>query len=169
MVGLWLGAAAAELGSAGCNEPVETSFGNPNSLDRKNLPGEGGAEPLVCSGDAAPAVDGGGCPSFATDIFPYLVATGQWKCTDSKCHNGAQAPEIASDTPANMLASLKKITVGLKPYIASGEAGKDPTASAMLCNLQGGCGSRMPQPPGIDPTTTELCVVQAWLACGAPP
>ena len=62
----------------GCNEPVETTYGNPNALDRKNLPGEGGTEPLVCDDGEGGAGQGpdGGCPSFATDIFPYFQANG---------------------------------------------------------------------------------------------
>ena len=158
-------------GATGCNEPIATSYGNPNTLDRKNLPGEGGAEPLICGagGGDGGAVQGfdGGCPSFATDIFPYFQANGKWRCADGTCHGGASAPPVAGDTPTNCLSSLKAISIGGKPYLAEGST--DPNDSTLLCNLQGACGSRMPKAPGADPTTEELCMVEAWLKCGAPP
>ncbi len=155
--------------ASSCSEPPATAFGNPNTLDRGNLPGEGGVEALSCSGDGGKeggSTFDGGCPSFATDIYPYFAAAGTWRCADKACHGGTQEPAIADGTPAACLASLKKITVAKLPYLANGS--KDPSASSLLCNLQGACGSRMPKPPGKDPTDIELCKVQAWLACGAP-
>lgn len=163
--------AAVHLSSSACNEPVATNYGNPNTLDRKNLPGEGGAEPLECSGDAGTSGFDGGCPSFATDIFPYFKADGKWRCADATCHGGASEPRIPVGDPAACLASLRGITVTGKSYVAGGEGGApstDPSASSLLCNLQGSCGSRMPKPPGVDPTTAELCMIEAWLKCGAP-
>jgi hypothetical protein len=157
---------------ASCNEPPDTNYGNPNTLDRKNLPGEGGAEPLVCSGDAAVGkFDGGDCPSFAEDIFPYLAPAGKWRCSDKTCHGGGQNPPLDGTSAAACYASLQKVTVAGKPYIPGADGGgtvKDPTATTFLCNLQGGCGSKMPQAPGADPTPVDLCVVEAWLKCGAP-
>jgi hypothetical protein len=160
----------AGAGGAACNEPIATNYGNPNALDRKNLPGEGGAEPLICGGGeggAAGAGFDGGCPSFATDIFPYITANGKWRCADGTCHGGASAPPIDGKDPTSCLSSLKAIAIGGKSYLAEGS--KDPNASTLLCNLQGACGSRMPKAPGADPTTTDLCMVEAWLKCGAPP
>lgn len=150
-----------------CNEVPETSFGNPNTLDRKNLPGEGGAEPLVCTGgEGGAATFDGGCPSFTTNIYPLFSAAGKFKCADATCHGGKSKPDINGGSPGACLASLKAIEVGARPYIP--EAGADPNTATLVCNLQGGCGRRMPEPPGQDPTTEELCMIDAWLRCGAP-
>ena len=155
-----------------CNEPPETSFGNPNALSRKNVPGEGGVEALVCTGGEGGAGEAGGggdggCPSFTTDIYPYFTAGGAWKCADRTCHGGASAPDIDAGTPEACYQALKKITVLNKPYLP-GNGVTDPNASTLLCNLQGSCGSKMPKPPGADPTNAELCKIEAWLKCGAP-
>lgn len=152
-----------------CSEITPTTFGNPNTLDRKSVPGEGGVEQLVCSGDASFNGAGfdGGCPSFATDIYPYFAAAGTWRCSDKACHGGPTAPPVDGTNAAACLASLKKITVKGNPYLLS-DGGKDPNASSLLCNLQGSCGSKMPKPPGLDPTAADLCKVEAWLKCGAP-
>lgn len=151
---------------AGCNEPPDTTYGNPNALDRKNLPGEGGAEPLVCgAGEGGAGGSGdGGCPSFATDIFPNMAANGKWRCADLTCHGGASPPNLDGTSPAAMLENLKAINVTGKSYVNGSAA--DTT---LICNMQGTCGSRMPKAPGVDPTTTELCVIDAWLNCGSPP
>ena len=152
-----------------CSEITPATFGNPNTLDRKSIPGEGGVEQLVCSGDAA--IDGagfdGGCPSFATDIYPYFAAAGAWKCASAGCHGGTSPPTVAGTNAAACLASLKQITVKGTPYLLS-DGGKDPNGSSLLCNLQGSCGSPMPKAPGIPPTPADLCKVEAWLKCGAP-
>lgn len=155
---------------ASCSEPQATAYGNPNALDRENLPGEGGVEALTCSGDAGGegGTFDGGCPSFETDIFPSFQAAGKWRCADNACHGGATAPKIEGNTAAACLTSLKAITVAKLPYLLT-DGGKDPNASSLLCNLQGSCGSRMPKPPGVDLTNAELCVIDAWLRCGAPP
>ncbi|MBX3190116.1 MAG: hypothetical protein KF819_24025 [Labilithrix sp.] len=158
--------------SVSCTEPELSPFGNPNTLDRKNLPGEGGVEALVCTGEGEGGAGGGfdgGCPSFATDIFPYFTAGGTWRCADGACHApGATAPPIVETSAAECLASLKQIQVAKIPYVSS-DGGKDPNAQSLLCNLQGSCGSKMPKPPGADPTTADLCKIEAWLKCGAPP
>jgi hypothetical protein len=168
-------AAAAALGLGGiraivaCSEITPTTYGNPNTLDRKSVPGEGGVELLVCSGDAAAGpFDGGDCPSFATDIYPYFAAAGAWRCADVTCHGGPTPPRVSGENAAASLASLKAITVTNKAYVLS-DGGKDPNASSLLCNLQGTCGSPMPKPPGTDPTPADLCKVEAWLKCGSPP
>ncbi len=157
---------------AACSEITPTSFGNPNALDRKNIPGEGGVELLLCSGDASAEGGGfdGGCPSFATDIYPYFKAGGAWRCADKACHGGATAPTVADTNAAACLASLKKITVTGAPYVTTAaDSGADASTSSLLCNLQGTCGSPMPKAPGIAPTSSELCMVEAWLKCGSPP
>jgi hypothetical protein len=160
-VPVWAGLQLA----AGCNEPLATTYGNPNGLDRKNLPGEGGAEPLVCADGAFD----GGCPSFATDIFPYMKGDGKWQCASAGCHGGASSPQINGADPAGCLTSLKAITVAGKPYVPAAGGNTDPTQSSILCNMQGACGSRMPKAPGSDPTPTELCAIEAWVKCGTPP
>jgi hypothetical protein len=158
--------ASVYLSSTGCNEPIGTNYGNPSLLGRPNLPGDGGAEPLLCTGDASVASTfDGGCPTFATDIFPYIRSEGKWKCADATCHGGTTAPSIDGKDPAACLATLKAITVGGKGYIVSGTTGA--VESTILCNLQGGCGSTMPKPPGTNPTQSELCMLTAWLECGA--
>jgi len=153
-----------------CSEITPTTFGNPNTLDRKNLPGEGGVEQLVCAAGDASADGGGfdgGCPSFTTDIYPYFAAAGTWRCSDKACHGGASAPAIDGTNAGSCLESLKKINVKAVPYVLS-DGGKDPNTSTLLCNLQGTCGSKMPKAPGLDPTNADLCKVEAWLKCGAP-
>lgn len=163
------GLALAGLGAlAACSEITPTTFGNPNTLDRKNLPGEGGVEALVCTGSEGGAAGGdGGCPSFATDIYPYFNAAGTWRCADQACHGGTTDPPVAGANAAACLASLKQISVKNVPYVLS-DGGTDPNASSLLCNLQGTCGSKMPKPPGVDPTQADLCKIEAWLKCGAP-
>lgn len=157
----------ATAGGTGCNEPVPTNYGgNPTFLDRKNIPGEGGAEPLICSGGDGGGGGDGGCPSFATDLYPYIQANGKWRCADGACHGGTSAPLFNCEDPAACLTQLKGLRVANKAYVAEGT---DPNESTLLCNLQGACGSRMPKPPGADPTNDELCMFDAWLRCGAPP
>jgi hypothetical protein len=154
---------------AACSEITPVTFGNPNTLDRKNLPGEGGVEELVCTVDGGGDGGGfdGGCPSFTADIFPYFQAGGTWRCADKACHGGSQSPPVDGKTAADCLASLQKITVKDLPYVLS-DGGKDENASTLLCNLQGTCGSPMPKAPGTTPTAADLCKVQAWLKCGSP-
>lgn len=156
---------------ASCTEPPATAYGNPNTLDRENLPGEGGVEALSCTGaggEGGTVTLDGGCPSWATDIYPYFQAAGKWRCADNACHGGATAPPISDTNAAASLASLKAITVAKLPYVSS-DGGKDPNAGSLLCNLQGACGSKMPKPPGADPTQAELCMIEAWIKCGSPP
>ena len=153
-----------------CSEITPTTFGNPNTLDRKNLPGEGGVEQLLCAGGDGGGDGGtfdGGCPSFTTDIYPLFTAGGTWRCSDKACHGGATAPAVDGTNAGACLASLKKINVKNVPYVLS-DGGKDPNAQSLLCNLQGSCGSPMPKAPGADPSTRDLCMVEAWLKCGAP-
>lgn len=147
----------------GCNEPPATEFGNPNGLDRKNIPGEGGAEPLVCGSDGGGGGDGG-CPSFATDIFPLMAPNGKYRCADLTCHGGASKPDLDGTGAGKLLEGLKAAAVGGKPYVTGPAA--DTT---IVCNMQGTCGSKMPLAPGDDPSTTELCLIDAWVKCGAPP
>ena len=167
MAGILLFAASVHL-TAGCDDEGVTAYGNPNTLDRKYLPGEAGAEPLNCgAADAGGGFDGG-CPSFATDIYPFFVQTGKWKCSIPTCHGGASAPNIRGDNAANALQDMRAVTVVGKPYI-SGDAGTDPNTTTFICNMQGSCGSKMPKAPGVDATGAELCILDAWIRCGSPP
>ena len=155
----------------GCSEPAQPSYGNPNTLDRKNLPGEGGAAPLSCSALAADGGGGGdaGCPSFRKDIYPLMTNTGPWKCSDGKCHAPptSQAPLIDMSTPEACLNALQQIKVLGRQYVPT-DGNRDPSASTLLCNLQGTCGSPMPKPPtGSTPTSADLCKVEAWIKCGS--
>jgi hypothetical protein len=171
VVGVGVAVGFGLVAAAACSLPPETTFGNPNTLARANLPGEGGTEALVCGADAG--TFDGGCPSFATDVYPYFAPNGAWHCSDKGCHGGTTAPAIDDTSATTCLASLKKITVTGIPYIAATDGGaRDGGGGAtagILCNLQGNCGSKMPKPPGKDPTEADLCLLQAWLACGAPP
>src|SRR5262245_24786363 len=66
-----------------------TQYGDPAGLRRDNLPGEGGAETVVC--EAGPSGDGGACAvSFSKDIFPNMTANGAWKCASGNTCHGAQ-------------------------------------------------------------------------------
>jgi hypothetical protein len=166
LVGLSCAAAAvgmAELvAGAGCSEAPQVAFGNPSALDRKNIPGEGGTEILSCTGiDAGTFMGDGGCPSFATNIYPLVAANGAWRCADAICH-GTQTPIFQCQNPQSCLTELRGISVGGRPYIAR-------DGGTLSCNLQGSCGSKMPRPPGTDPSPRELCMVEAWLNCGSPP
>ncbi len=153
---------------AGCSEPAATSYGNPNTLDRKNLPGEGGVEPLNCSADDGGGGGDAGCPSFRQDIFPLIVNSGPWKCSEGPtCHATVQQPIIKIDTPENCLQSLKQATVLGRAYVPA-DGNRDPSQSTFLCNLQGTCGSPMPKPPVPSPTNADLCKVEAWIKCGSP-
>ncbi|HEY8074156.1 MAG TPA: hypothetical protein VIF62_08605 [Labilithrix sp.] len=160
-----VGTAAAAV--ACLTEPPGTTYGNPNSLVTASIDGST-AGPTCGGGEGG---GGGktfeaGCPSFATDIFPTVANT--WKCGDKNgCHGGNQAPPIDTTTAAKCLASLKAITLpeNNQPYI-SADGGQ------MLCNLEGTCGQGMPLINGVGakpPTDDELCTIQAWLKCGAPP
>ncbi len=116
-------------------------------------------------GDASAGGSFDVCPTFAAAHFPYVRGEVKWKCADRACHGGTTAPPIDGADPAACLATLKAITMGGKGYVVSGAAGA--AESTILCNLQGGCGSTMPKPPGIAPTPSELCMLTAWLERGA--
>lgn len=163
LAGVVVSGAVAWAALLSCSAPAEIPFGNPNGLDRKNIPGEGGVEALVC-GAGEGGVRDGGCPSFSQTLYPYFVANGSWKCADPTCHGGRSDPKMDASTPGACYESLKAMTVQGLPYLTPADGGQ----SSLICNLQGTCGSKMPKPPGKDPTQDELCLVQAWIACGAP-
>lgn len=173
-LGFLVGVPATIAAVASCmTEPPSTSYGNPNTLARSNIPGEAGVEALTCGGgeggSGTPKEFEGGAPSFALDIYPAYFApgTGAWHCGDKTCHGGTTDPTIDTSTADKCLASLQKATVTGK-LLVTADGGKDPNQDGLLCNLQGQCGSKMPQPPGKDPTEEDLCLIQQWLAAGAP-
>ena len=155
----------------GCSEPAATSYGNPNTLDRKNLPGEGGVEPLNCGGGGGDGGGGGadaGCPTFRKDIFPLIQNTGPWKCSEGPtCHATVQQPIIKIDTAENCLVSLQQAKVLGRPYAPS-DGNRDPSQTTILCNIQGTCGSPMPKPPVPAAKNDDLCKLEAWIKCGSP-
>jgi len=161
-----------------CSTP-STNYGNPNALDRRTIPGDGGTEELICSTDGgtdARAGDGGCSTSWSRDLYPQFLETGAWKCSSAQCHGKAAnppAPALNGRTPSEVLAQMRQATVQVGgapvPYIPRPDAGgMDVRSYTFLCNLHGDCGSRMPQPPGKDLETAELCKVSAWINCGAP-
>lgn len=157
---------------AACSQPPETNYGNPAGLRRDNIPGEGGIEALICTGQpeaGAGGADGGNCGvSWAADIFPLFKNDGPFRCTDAKCHGGPALP-LMQNTPAGAYADLVKYQIkgSPLPYINT-DAGGDPTKSTIQCNLLSQCGQGMPQAPGRTPTLAENCLIDAWLRCGAP-
>jgi hypothetical protein len=162
-----------------CSGPAGTPYGNPNTLDRKNIPGEGGVEPLTCtlSADAGLKDAGGGCGvSFAADIYPYFADAGG--CAQRACHGAGSKnpPAIDVSTPAALYASLKTATAANLPYLPSGAAdaaapmgdGGGGGGTSLVCNLRGQCGRKMPEGTGKDPSPDDLCRMQTWVNCGAP-
>lgn len=153
-----------------CADPPSQEYGNPNGLLRKNLPGDGGGvSPLSCAGDGGAQLlaDGGCAVSFSQNLLPLFQANGTWHCADAVCHGGkAQPPPItcADGGAAACIASLSAITVGGLSYLNT-----DGGQAGIICNLQGSCGNKMPLAPGKDPSDDDLCKLQTWMACGAPP
>lgn len=165
---------------AACSQPPETNYGNPAGLRRDNLPGDAGSSEVTPSNCPTPVTgagsgDGGSeggatcAVSWANDIFPNMKPDGPWKCTtQTTCHGGVQAPVIDGTSGSTAYLSLKdyKIPGRTTPYINAGST--DPTQSSMDCNLQGKCGNSMPLAPGRVLTHDEICLLETWLACGAP-
>jgi hypothetical protein len=104
--------------------------------------------------------------SFAGDVLPKLVAA---RCSLSACHGGHDPPNLPRIDPSDPIATWKELRAFRlsdgRVYVAVGA--KDPNASGMRCNLRGECGARMPL--GAPMPDADLSVVDAWLACGAPP
>jgi hypothetical protein len=157
---------------AACSEPPGTDYANPSGLRRDNLPGEAGAAPLVCGGDAGAdaASAGGPCAvSWSKDIFPSMAADGAWKCASAgKCHGGAQAPQINASSADTAYESLRGYMISGSPYPYINPDASDPSQSTIECNLHQSCGSPMPIAPGTPLTDTELCKLDVWVRCGAP-
>lgn len=167
--GLSLLAVGLMLSSA-CFDVADTNYGNANGLARSNIPGEAGVIGAACTSFTVSIDGGGSCPSFANDIFPYF--NGAWACTSAGCHGGPQAPQMNPASASETIAGMASYSIAGKPYLPTGTGGGDAgdpvTSSSFMCNVQGTCGSKMPKAPGIDLTGEEICLVQAWLRCGAP-
>jgi hypothetical protein len=155
-----------------CSTDPTTSYGNPNTLNRGNLPGgdEAGIETVSCADAGIPG--DGGCPSFATAIYPQMKADGNWKCAKNGCHARGGTPPIIDDTSAaNAYDSLRQVQPigGTIPYI--NVASKDPSQSGFYCNCATRtCGIAMPKDStGVKQLTIgEICTIEAWVKCGSP-
>ncbi len=138
-------------------------FGTVAACDDTSDTGQG-----LVDGSSSTCPTSSTCPSFASDIYPSMKASGAWKCADATCHGGGTFRPAVDDSSASAcLASLQQITIRGKPYVKSGS--KDPDESSLLCNVKGTCGEQMPKEPAPFLSTTEICKVEAWLRCGAPP
>jgi len=166
--GLFALAVGLQLFSA-CYDVSDTSYGNANGLSRSNLPGEAGSAAATCDTSTL-KFEAGACPSFASDIFPYMQ--GVWSCVSGGCHGGQQAPKMDPENAGATLAVLRVTMVAGRNYIpsaAAAAAGGDLTSTtSMLCNVQGSCGHGMPISPGVPLTASEQCILQAWINCGSP-
>jgi hypothetical protein len=176
VAGVVLAAGGFVAMNVACTDVGTTNFGDPSGLSSKNIPGEGGVEPVLCGDAALEASGGGGCAvSFAKDIYPNMTANGAWKCASTgPCHGGVQTPLIKAGTPQEVLASLSKggeVPGNPLPYINL-DAGGDPTKSTFECNVNGQCGNVMPDtrtpPAARSLSKDEVCKIDAWLKCGAP-
>lgn len=110
--------------------------------------------------------------SWTNDIFPNMQSTGPWQCASSGCHaGGATKPSINDGDPDGTYASLATYQ-GLTPtYIVP--CNTSATNCSILCNLSpssspNSCGSPMPIGTGTPLTTTQLSMIQTWIACGSP-
>lgn len=152
-----------------CSSATDTiADGRASDLSDADVPFDAGSD----AGPPAPpacGIDGGttafeSCPTFAVDIYPKVAATGKWQCASAGCHGGTMTPTIDGTSAADCLASLRAITIDGRPYLTS-DAGGDPREAAMMCNVQGTCGTKMP--PTGPLTIDELCLIDVWLRCGA--
>ncbi|MEO6417919.1 MAG: hypothetical protein ABIP39_00830 [Polyangiaceae bacterium] len=160
-----LGIALLALGPACSTEP-EVTYGKPGLLSKDNLPGEAGAEPLLCAGDGG--AEGGACTvSWKKDIFPKMA--GAWSCASANCHAPAnkQAPTIDATKADESYTTLTGYKMSTKPMLNYIDTNGDPSKSTIECNLGGSCQPTMPN-NGVSLTADERCQLHSWLACGAP-
>jgi hypothetical protein len=160
------------VGVQGCSDDG-SHYGPPDGLTGKSIP-----QPTFPSGptttvDAGPAIDAGPCAvSWSTQIFPSMGATGKWRCAQSSCHGGFQAPKMSSDasaTYASLVAYTMVPPAPAIPYVLPGET--DPTKSGIECNLSGGtCGNQMPltQNGATLLSAQDVTTIDTWVKCGAP-
>ena len=163
---------AIVLGAYGCSDDGP-HYGPPDGLTGKQIPQPTFADASARPTDAGPIIDAGPCAvSWSTDIFPNMMSTGAWRCAQSSCHGGFQAPKM-SDDPAVTYAALTGYTMVPPapsiPYVLPGNT--DPTASGIECNLSGStCGQQMPltQNGASHLTSDEIAKLDTWVKCGAP-
>lgn len=153
-----------------CSTESGVSFGNPNTLNGKNLPRDDGSVQRPSCADAGIASgDGGNCGvSWSKDLFPKVQANGAWRCANGSCHAaGATPPVIDDSAPDKARQSLIAAKIGNLPYIKVGDP--EPNNSAFWCNLLRTCDPAMPTGElAKRPTKDELCQLEAWLRCGSP-
>lgn len=158
------------FGFAGCSDNG-VHYGPPDGLTGKLIP-----EPTFAKGgapDAGPPIDAGPCSvSWSSQIFPSMMSTGKWKCAQSSCHGGLQAPKM-SDDPGTSYASLVSYVLPAPapalPYLLPGET--NPAKSGIECNLSGTtCDSRMPltQNGATILDANDIATLDTWVKCGAP-
>lgn len=159
-----------------CQIDTTQQFGSPGALSLQPFPDPPDAPALSCEAAVpGPRKDGGCDVSWSTTIFPKLEAAGVWKCGNGpSCHGTDRVPAVVAANPGatytNFTAatSWKPGTAGQRPYVAI-DAGDDPDASPMLCNLkiEALCGTVMPQ--GITlACNQDILDLRTWIACGAP-
>lgn len=174
--------AAAEVA---CSD-ASTNYGVPDNLSCQNpataVPVDGGGgggssggggsgadagSREAGEGDAGCTGADGGCPTFTNDIYPLM--TGTWACTSSSCHGGVYPPIIDPSVESKAYQALSAFSPSYcptLPFIHSGS--KDPAATSFMPVLTGtSCGAQMPEAPG-QMGADDMCVVQAWIACGMP-
>ncbi len=166
---------------AACSSGDGTHYGPPGGLTGKVLPMPSmSAEPVdsggsssVSSGSGSSADTGSPCAvSWANDLFPSMTASGKWRCADSSCHGGFQAPVMNSDSHATYAALAGRMMLFAPqkiPYVLPGST--DPTASGIECNLSGtSCGNQMPITSGgaQAASAADLAKIDTWVRCGSP-
>jgi hypothetical protein len=174
----WLALSAAVLafgcaviGAAACSSEPDVHYGNPTTLNKDNLPGEAGLEPLACGGEggATTSADGGCAVSWSGDLYARMIGNNGWQCATSACHApGHQAPAIDPGDASAAYASLKAYKMSTKPGVSYIDTSGDPSKSSIECNLGGGCNPVMPIGNGTPLSETERCKLHVWLQCGAP-
>ena len=125
-------------------------------------------------GTADPTVDaptGDACRtctvSFTRDIFSRMLPTGPWKCMSGPCHGGVASPRFFDLVPTYQALPATAYTPDLRYVVPC-----DPGSSAMIGNLRGTIGRRMPiestQLGSRAATSEEIEWIASWIACGAP-
>jgi hypothetical protein len=156
-----------------CSLENDVRYGNPGNLNKDNLPGEAGLEPLACGGGdggGGGREGGAGCSvSWSQDIYPRMIGNAGWQCATAACHApGKEPPAIDTANAAAALTALKAYSMKTRPNLKYIDTSGDPSKSTIECNLGGGCNPTMPIGAGKQLTSAERCDLHAWLQCGAP-
>lgn len=155
---------------AACSSEPDVKYGNPSTLNKDNLPGEAGLEPLSCGEGGVVTTDDGGCAvSWKNDIYMRMIGNDGWQCATSQCHApGKQSPSIDPADAGGAYASLSAYKMSTRPQLNYIDKSKDPSKSSIECNLSGACNPAMPIGGGKPLTDDERCKLHVWLQCGAP-